>query len=77
MSEPSTRLPTRYAWRLLMPALARDLQVVAVDQRGSFGFYRAWDTTMAQNEQRRTRRLTMPVLAIGGAEAGVNASATP
>ena len=35
--------------------------------RGSFGFYRAWDTTMAQNEQRKSRRLTMPVLAIGGA----------
>jgi pimeloyl-ACP methyl ester carboxylesterase len=35
--------------------------------RGSFGFYRAWDTTLAQNEQRKTRPLTMPVLAIGGA----------
>jgi pimeloyl-ACP methyl ester carboxylesterase len=35
---------------------------------GSFGLYRAWDTTLAQNEQRKTRRLTMPVLAIGGAE---------
>ena len=34
---------------------------------GSFGFYRAWDTTLAQNEQRKTRPLTMPVLAIGGA----------
>jgi pimeloyl-ACP methyl ester carboxylesterase len=36
--------------------------------RSSFGFYRAWDTTLAQNEQRKTRPLTMPVLAIGGAE---------
>ena len=36
--------------------------------RASFGFYRAWDTTLAQNEQRKTRPLTMPVLAIGGAE---------
>jgi pimeloyl-ACP methyl ester carboxylesterase len=35
--------------------------------RGSFGWYRALDTTIAQNEQRKTRRLTMPVLAIGGA----------
>jgi pimeloyl-ACP methyl ester carboxylesterase len=35
---------------------------------GSFGFYRAFDTTVAQNEQRKTRPLTMPVLAIGGAE---------
>jgi pimeloyl-ACP methyl ester carboxylesterase len=33
--------------------------------RGSFGFYRAIDTTTAQNEQRKTRRLTLPVLAIG------------
>ena len=35
--------------------------------RGSFGFYRAFDATVAQNEQRKTRRLAMPVLAIGGA----------
>jgi pimeloyl-ACP methyl ester carboxylesterase len=34
--------------------------------RGSFGWYRALDTTIAQDEQRKTRRLTMPVLAIGG-----------
>src|SRR5690242_3035785 len=36
--------------------------------RGSFGFYRAIPATTAQNEQRKTRRLTLPVLAIGGAE---------
>jgi pimeloyl-ACP methyl ester carboxylesterase len=36
--------------------------------RGSFGFYRAIPTTSAQNQQRKERRLTMPVLAIGGAE---------
>ena len=36
--------------------------------RGSFGFYRAFDTTVAQNEQRKSSRLTMPVLAIGGEE---------
>jgi pimeloyl-ACP methyl ester carboxylesterase len=36
--------------------------------RGSFGFYRAVPTTIMQNEQRKTRRLTLPVLAIGGAE---------
>src|SRR5919199_200586 len=35
--------------------------------RGSFAFYRAWDTMMAQNEQRAKRPLTMPVLGIGGA----------
>ena len=36
--------------------------------RGSFGFYRAIPTTTAQNEKRKTQRLTLPVLAIGGAE---------
>ena len=34
--------------------------------RGSFGWYRALDTTIAQNAQRKSRRLTMLVLAIGG-----------
>jgi pimeloyl-ACP methyl ester carboxylesterase len=34
----------------------------------SFQLYRAFGATTAQNEQRKTRRLTMPVLAIGGAE---------
>jgi hypothetical protein len=38
--------------------------------RGSFGFYRELDTTVAQNEQRKTLRLTLPVLAIGGAASG-------
>jgi pimeloyl-ACP methyl ester carboxylesterase len=39
--------------------------------RGSFGFYRAIPTTTtAQNQQRKERRLTLPVLAIGGAESG-------
>jgi pimeloyl-ACP methyl ester carboxylesterase len=33
--------------------------------RGSFGWYRAIDATTAQNERRRSRRLRMPVLAIG------------
>jgi pimeloyl-ACP methyl ester carboxylesterase len=36
--------------------------------RGSFGFYRAIVTTSAQNEERKKQRLTLPVLAIGGAE---------
>jgi pimeloyl-ACP methyl ester carboxylesterase len=33
--------------------------------RGSFGWYRAIDATITQNEQRKARRLRMPVLAIG------------
>ena len=36
--------------------------------RGSFEFYRAIPTTIAQNQQRMQRRLTLPVLAIGGGE---------
>jgi pimeloyl-ACP methyl ester carboxylesterase len=36
--------------------------------RGSFEFYRAIPATIAQNEKRKERPLTLPVLAIGGAE---------
>jgi pimeloyl-ACP methyl ester carboxylesterase len=35
---------------------------------GSFQLYRAFSTTSAQNEKRKTRRLAMPVLAMSGAE---------
>ena len=35
---------------------------------GSFQLYRAFGATTAQNEQRKGRRLPMPVLAVGGAE---------
>src|SRR5262249_51444049 len=35
---------------------------------GSFQLYRAFGATAAQNLQRKTRRLAMPVLAMGGAE---------
>jgi pimeloyl-ACP methyl ester carboxylesterase len=35
---------------------------------GTFQIYRAFGATAAQNEQRKMRRLAMPVLAIGGAE---------
>jgi pimeloyl-ACP methyl ester carboxylesterase len=35
--------------------------------RASFEWYRALDTTIAQDQQRKTRSLSMPVLAIGGA----------
>jgi pimeloyl-ACP methyl ester carboxylesterase len=34
---------------------------------GSFQMYRAFNTSAAQNEQRKTQRLTMPVLALAGA----------
>jgi pimeloyl-ACP methyl ester carboxylesterase len=35
--------------------------------RGCLGFYRGLDATLAQNEERKTRPLAMPVLAFGGA----------
>jgi len=38
--------------------------------RGSFGFYQALDATTAQNQQRAKKKLTLPVLAVGGAESG-------
>jgi pimeloyl-ACP methyl ester carboxylesterase len=38
--------------------------------RGSFEWYRAIGATSDQNEERMDRRLTIPVLAIGGAESG-------
>jgi pimeloyl-ACP methyl ester carboxylesterase len=34
--------------------------------RACFGFYRALDTTIAQDQERKTRPLAMPILAIGG-----------
>src|SRR6476660_600258 len=63
-------------WHLASNQLPRDtvryyIDTLAADPehlRGSFGFYRALPTSIAQNEQRKTRRLTLPVLAIGGAE---------
>ncbi|MFE6049203.1 alpha/beta fold hydrolase [Kitasatospora sp. NPDC056446] len=56
-------LPDR-AVRHYVDTLAGDPEAL----RCSFEFYRALDTTVAQNERRRTRRLSLPVLAIGGAE---------
>jgi pimeloyl-ACP methyl ester carboxylesterase len=38
--------------------------------RGSFGFYRAIWESAQQNEARKSKRLTMPVLAMGGEESG-------
>jgi pimeloyl-ACP methyl ester carboxylesterase len=44
--------------------LAADPQAL----HGSFQVYRAFPTIIAQNEQRKARRLSLPVLAVGGAE---------
>ena len=38
--------------------------------RASFEFYRALPASAAQNEGRKSRRLTMPVLAMGGEQSG-------
>jgi pimeloyl-ACP methyl ester carboxylesterase len=34
--------------------------------RGSFGWYRAFDATIGQDQERKNTRLTMPVMGIGG-----------
>ncbi|KFF98767.1 hydrolase [Streptomyces scabiei] len=55
-----------------IPAYAVDVYVdaIAADPRAlraSFEYYRALDETIAQNERRSRTRLTLPVLALGGA----------
>jgi pimeloyl-ACP methyl ester carboxylesterase len=52
------------AVRYYIDTLASDPEAL----RGSFELYRAFTASIAQNEQRKTQRLTLPVLAIGGAE---------
>jgi pimeloyl-ACP methyl ester carboxylesterase len=51
-----------YAVRHYIDALANPAALHA-----SFAIYRALDATIAQNQQRKTQRLRMPVLGIGGA----------
>ncbi|GGX68941.1 alpha/beta fold hydrolase [Streptomyces minutiscleroticus] len=65
-----------YAVQHYVDTLAADPEAL----RSSFAFYRALDTTIAQNQRRRSRRLSLPVLAIGGAEnlgASVGATMKP
>jgi pimeloyl-ACP methyl ester carboxylesterase len=62
-NKPARPLPD-YAVSYYIGTLAADGEAL----RGSFEYYRALDTTMAQNERRKVRRLTLPVLAIGGGE---------
>jgi pimeloyl-ACP methyl ester carboxylesterase len=65
-----------------IPGYAVDTYVDAIvaDPRGlpaSFAYYRALDDTIKQNEQRKKTRLTLPVLAVGGARyTGAAAAAT-
>src|SRR5271169_6182249 len=53
-----------YAVRHYIDSLAADPDAL----HASFAIYRALDATIAQNQQRTARRLTMPVLGIGGAK---------
>lgn len=54
----------------------KSLQANPAALTASFNYYRALDTTIAQNEERKKYPLTMPVLAIGGAQ-GVGKTAEP
>ncbi|WP_405854097.1 alpha/beta hydrolase [Streptomyces sp. NBC_01515] len=63
---------TKAATPTAIPAYAVDVYVDAITAdpralRASFAYYRALDETIAQNEQRSKTRLTLPVLALGGA----------
>jgi len=65
-SAGTKKLPEE-AVRYYIDTLASDPEAL----RGSFEFYRAIPASSAQNAERMNRRLTMPVLAIGGAESGM------
>ena len=60
-AEATIKLPN-YAVRYYADGFASSRAAL----RGSFGFYRAWDATTLQNQNRQATKLTMPVLAIGG-----------
>ena len=59
-----TRKLPDYAVQYYVDGLASSPEAL----HGSFQLYRAFGATAAQNEERKTRRLPMPVLAMGGAE---------
>ncbi|MET8995760.1 alpha/beta hydrolase [Amycolatopsis sp. NPDC004169] len=67
-----SQFATKAATPAAIPSDAVDVYVDAIvaDPRGlraSFGYYRALDETIAQNEKRKETPLTLPVLAVGGA----------
>ncbi|MER6593025.1 alpha/beta hydrolase [Micromonospora purpureochromogenes] len=62
---------TIQAGPMLLPEYAIDYYVSLYNRdrdalRATFGLYRAWDAMIAQNMQRASQKLTMPVLGIGG-----------
>jgi pimeloyl-ACP methyl ester carboxylesterase len=65
-SAGTNKLPD-YAVRYYVQMLKADRDAL----RGSFGFYRAFWTTVQQDIQRMTPKLSLPVLALGGAESGM------
>jgi pimeloyl-ACP methyl ester carboxylesterase len=62
-SAGTNKLPA-YAVQYYVDGLASSPEAL----HGSFQLYRAFGATTAQNQQRKTRRLAMPVLAMGGTE---------
>jgi pimeloyl-ACP methyl ester carboxylesterase len=62
-SAGTNKLPD-YAVQYYVDGLASSPEAL----HGSFQLYRAFGATAAQNDERKTRRLPMPVLAMGGAE---------
>jgi len=60
-SKAAKKLPD-YAVRHYIETLAASPEAL----HASFAIYRALDTTIAQNQKRKERRLTIPVLGIGG-----------
>jgi len=62
-SAGTNKLP-EYAVKYYVDGLASSPEAL----HGCFQLYRAFSATAAQNEARRTHRLPMPVLAMGGAE---------
>jgi pimeloyl-ACP methyl ester carboxylesterase len=60
-SKAAKKLPG-YAVSHYVDALASSPEAL----HASFAIYRALDTTIAQNQERKTRRLTLPILGIGG-----------
>jgi pimeloyl-ACP methyl ester carboxylesterase len=62
-SAGTNKLPD-YAVQYYIDGLGASPEVL----HGSFQLYRAFGATAAQNEKRKTQRLPMPVLAMGGAE---------
>jgi pimeloyl-ACP methyl ester carboxylesterase len=64
-SAGTNKLP-EYAVRYYIDGLASSPEAL----HGSFQLYRSFGATAAQNEERKTRRLPMPVLAMGGEQSG-------